>query len=198
MTERSQLQEWISLSDARDLASNFFGDRVTNPDGDFYTRKRGINKDIPEEFYPLLLLAEHVPTAKSIRLLPASIPGPDGAILLADESEVTVQITNSRERRGGHKVRKSLLDHGTWGSEFRDTNDVIKQRLERILDAITDKEANFHAGTHVLLIVENSISWGDVIDPGLPSALGAALPGFPKSKYSATYVAYGSDVRLLR
>jgi len=195
---RSHLEHWIPLSDARDLAGEFFGDRATYPDSEFYSRKRGINKDIPEEFYPLLLLAEHLPAAKSVRLSPNSLPGPDGAILLADESEITVQVTVAHERSDGYKVRQSLRDHGTWSSKVFNTNEVIKQRLERIFDAIEYKEANFHVGTDVLLIVEQSISWGDVIDPGLPDALEAALDQLPTSKYSATYVAYGKDVRQVR
>jgi hypothetical protein len=50
----------------------------------------------------------------------------------------------------------------------------------------------------VLLIVEESISWGDLLDPGLPNALEAALSKLPPSKYSASYVAYGRDVRQVR
>ena len=198
MINRSHLEYWIPISDARDLVDKFFGDRATYPDSDFYSRKRGINKDIPEEFYHLLLLAEHLPTAKSMRLSSNSLPGPDGAILLADESEITVQVTVSHERSNGYKVRQSLRDHGTWSSKAFNTNEVIKHRLERILSAIKDNEANFRAGTDVLLIVEESISWGDVIDPGLPDALEAALSQLPASKYSTTYIAYGTDVRQVR
>jgi hypothetical protein len=196
---RSHLENWIPLADARDLVDRFFEDRATYPDSDFYSRKRGINKDIPEEFYPLLLLAEHLPTAKSLRLSSTSLHGPDGAVLLVDESEITVQVTVSYERSDGYKVRQDLRDHGTWSSKgFISTEEVIKQRLKRILDSIKDKEANSGAGKDVLLIVDQSISWGTVIDPGLPDALEAALSKLPPSKYSATYVAYGADVRLVR
>jgi hypothetical protein len=195
---RNQLESWVSLSDARNLVSEFFGDQTTYPDGDFYSRKRGINKDIPEEFYPLLLLAEHLLTAKSVRLSPQSLPGPDGAILLIDESEISVQITVSHERSNGYKKRQVLRDPGIWSNKARNTDEVIKQRLERILNAIQDKETNFRTGTDILLIVDESISWGDVIDPGLPDALEAALGQLPASNYSATYVAYGEDIRQAR
>jgi hypothetical protein len=143
MINRSHLENWIPLSDARDLADKFFGDRVAYPDSDFYSKLRGINKDIPEEFYPLLLLAEYLPTAKSMRLSSTSLPGPDGTILLADESEITIQITVSHERSEGYKMRQSLRDNGTWSSGGFATNEVIVKRLERILDAINDKEAKF-------------------------------------------------------
>lgn len=198
MINRSSLENWILLSDASNLVDEFFGDRITYPDSDFYSRKRGVNQVIPEEFYPLLLLAKHLPTATSVRLSPNSLSGPDGAILLEDESEITIQVTMSHERSDGYKIRQSLRDYGTWSSKVFNTNDVIKQRLERILDAIKDKEANFHAGTDMLLIVDESISWGDIIDPGLPDALEIALGQFPKSSYSAIYVAFGKDVRQVR
>ena len=158
------------LSDASDFAGKFFGDRVTYTNGKFYSRKRGINKDIPEEFDHLLLLAEHLMDAMSVRLSPNSLPGPDGAILLADKSEITVQVTVAHERSDGYKVRQSLRDNGTWMSKVSNTNEVIEQRLKRIFDAIIDKESNFHVGTDILLIVDESISWGDVIDPGLPES----------------------------
>jgi hypothetical protein len=195
---RSDLECWVPLSDARNLVSEFFDDRTTYPDSDFYSRKRGINKDIPEEFYPLLLLAEHLPTAQSVRLSPKSLPGPDGAILLTDGTEISVQITVSHERSDGYLVRQSLRDLGSWSSKARNTDGVIKQRLERILDAIKDKEANFRAGTDMLLVVEESISWDDVIDPGLPDALEVALGQLSASKYSAIYVVFLRDVRQVR
>ena len=198
MINRSHLEQWIPISDARDLADKFFGDRATYPNNDLFSRKRGIHKDIPDEFYPLLLLAEHLRNAKRMRLSSTSLPGPDGAILLADESEIAVQVTVSHERSDGHKMRQSLRDNGTWSSSGFTTNGVIEKRLERILDAINDKEAKFRAGTDVLLIVEESISWGDILYPGLPDALRAALIKLPPSKYSATYIAFGTDVRQAR
>ena len=197
MIDRSHLEQWIPVSDARGVADEFFDDRQTYPDDSSYSRKRGINKDVPEEYHPLLLLAEHL-DAKSLRLSPDSLPGPDGALLLPDESEITVQVTVSHERSDGYKVRQSLRDNGSWSTGGFETNEVIAQRLERILDAVEDKEAKFRAGTDVLLVVDKSISWGDVIAPGLPDALARAIERLPESRYSATYVAYGTDVRRVR
>jgi hypothetical protein len=196
--KRSQVERWVSLSDARTLVEQFLSDHNTYPDSDYYSRKRGINKDIPEEFLPLLLLAEHLPTAKSVRLSTLSVPGPDGAILLADGSEIAVQITVSHERSDGYKIRHSLRDNGIWCSKARATDDIIQQRVERIIEAIKEKENNIRTGTDVLLIVDESISWGDVLGQGLPKALSAALGQLPASKYSATFVIYGKDVRQIR
>ncbi len=199
LIDRSRLEAWIPLAEARRLADEFFGDRDAYPDYDFYSRKRGINKDIPEEFYPLLLLAEQLPSATSLRLSPDSLPGPDGAVLLDDGSEATVQVTLSHERGDGYQIRQSLRDTGSWtGGKGRDTNEVIAERMGRILEAIADKEAKFRAGTDVLLIGDQSIAWGDVIDPGLPDALAEAIRSLPPSSYSATFVAFGADVRQVR
>jgi hypothetical protein len=189
------LESWIPVAKARELVNGFFDDRITYPDYDFYSRKRGINKDIPEEFYPLLLFAESIPSATSLRLSSDSLSGPDGVVLCEDGSEITVQITMSHERDNGYKIRQSLRDTGTWIGKGRDTNETIAERLGRILEAIKDKETKFRAGTEVLLVVDESISWGDVIDPSLPNALRDAVALLPASKYSATYVIFGTNVR---
>jgi hypothetical protein len=192
---RNLLEGKIPKIKARQLVDQFFSDRATYPDYDFYSHKRGINKDIIEEFYPLLLLAEYLPSATSLCVSPDSLPGPDGFVFLEDGSELTIQVTLSHERSDGYKVRQSLRDAGIWAEKARNTSDVITKRLERILEAIQDKETNFREGTDILLVVDKSISWGDVIDPGLPNALKKAVVSLPPSRYSATYVIYGTDVR---
>jgi hypothetical protein len=76
---------------------------------------------------------------------------------------------------------------------------MISERLKRIIDAIREKEINFRDGTKILLIVDESISsWGDVIDPGLPNAIQESIASLPPSKYYATYVKFGEDVRQMR
>ena len=60
MIERSDLEQWMSVDEAGAIVESFFRDRQTYPDYDFYTRTRGINKDIPEEWWPLLLLARNL------------------------------------------------------------------------------------------------------------------------------------------
>lgn len=200
MIERIHLEDWMPLDRARGLVDAFFGDRVTYPNYEFYSRKRGVNKDIPEEYYPLVLLGESLSSVKAVRLSPDSFSGHDGALLLKDESTVCVQVTLSHERDDGCTVRHSLRDTGQYIPDggARDTAEVVEQRKKRILDAIEDKEFKFRAGTEVLLVVDESISWGDVIDPSLPDALEAALNTLPDSKYAATYIIFGSDLRRVR
>jgi len=198
LIERNYLENWISIEKARKLVDEFLNDRTTYSDYSFYSHKRGINKDILEEFYPLLLFAEFLSSTVSLRLSPYSLSGPDGAVLLKDGLEITVQITLSHERSDGYKMRQSLRDTGVWSTKVRNTNEFIAERLNRIIDAIKDKETNFHAGTMVLLVVDESISWGDVIDPGLPNALKETFVSLPPSKYSDTYIIFGKDVRHVR
>lgn len=198
MIERNLFEKWVPVKGVRKLVDEFFNDRTTYPDYEFYSRKRGIYKDIPEELYPLLLFAESHASAASLRLSPDSLPGPDGAVLLNDGSEITVQVTLSKERGDGYKKRLSLRDPGFQDVKGRNTKVVIGERLERIIDAIRDKEINFRAGTEILLVVDESISWGDVIDPGLPDAIQEAIIPLPPSKYSATYVIFGKDIRRVR
>lgn len=196
MIKRSQLENWISITKARKLVDDFFDDQITYPDNDLYSRNHGIYKVIPEEFYPLLLLAETLSSAKKLRLAPDSLPGPDGTILLKDKSEITVQITMSHERsKGYYKKRHNLRDKGFHVNEGKKTNDIFIERLKRIIEAIKDKESKFYKGTDVLLIVDESISWGDKIDPSLPNAVKNAVTLLPPSNYSAIYVIYGRDIR---
>lgn len=200
LIERIHLEDWMPFDKARGLVAAFLGDCVAYPVHGFYSRKRGVNKDIPEEYYPLVLLGESLSSVKAIRLSPDSFSGCDGALLLEDESTVCVQVTLAHERDYGCTVRHSLRDTGQYmpTGGARDTMEVVEQRKKRILDAIEDKESKFRAETDVLLVVDESISWGDVIDPALPYALEAALNRLPASKYAATYVLFGSDMRKVR
>ena len=200
MIERCDLEDWLPLDKARELVDAFSGDPSTYPDYEFFSHNRGVYKDISEEYIPLLLLSESLPHVQALRLSTDSFPGHDGVLLLDDESTISVQVTVSQEHDDGYKARHSLRDIGEYIPDggAGDTQGVIAQRTQRILDAIQDKESKFRAGTNVLLVVDESISWGDVIDPGLPDALDVALHMMPGSKYASTYVIFGTDVRKVR
>jgi hypothetical protein len=194
LIERNHLESWVPIEKARKLVDEFIDDRVTYPDYEFYSHKRGINKDILEEFRPLLLFSESLSSATSIRLSPESLPGPDGAILLKDGTEIAVQITLSHERNDGYKERLTLRDNSQLSKRGLTINGDIAERLARIIEAIKDKEANFRAGTEVLLVVDDSTKWV----PGLPNELEEAIVSLPPSKYSATYIIFREDVRQVR
>ncbi|CAG0932095.1 hypothetical protein TFLX_02455 [Thermoflexales bacterium] len=198
MIERSDLEQWMSVDAAGRIVQSFFDDRKTYPDHDFYSRHRGINKDIPEELRPLLLLARSLPEAEVLRLAPPAVVGPDGEIRTRDGFVIRVQVTSSLERDGGYLVRQQLRDTGSYTTAARDTLEVVEERLCRILDALTEKEQRYREGTDVLVIREQSVSWGDVLEPTLKARLAEEVSTPEPSNYSATYITFNEDVYRLR
>ncbi|HLO13936.1 MAG TPA: hypothetical protein VK206_03840 [Anaerolineales bacterium] len=198
MIERSDLEQWMSVDAAEAIVQSFFDDHETYPDHSFYSRCRGINKDIPEELWPLVLLARNLPEAEALRLAPPANEGPDGEIRISDGSIIRVQVTSSLERYGGYLVRQQLRDNGSYATRARDTLEVVEERLRRILDAIVEKEQRYRKGTDVLVIQEQSVSWGDVLEPTLKARLAEKVINSEPSKYSATYIVFNEDVYRLR
>jgi hypothetical protein len=194
MIKRSDLEQWISVDAAGHIVQSFFDDRETYPDHDFYSRSRGLNKDIPEELWPLLLLARSLPEAETLRLAPPAVAGPDGEIRTRDGSVIRVQVTSSLERDGGYLIRQQLRDTGSYTTAARDTLEVVEERLCRILDALAEKEKRYHEGTDVLVILEQSVSWGDVLEPTLKARLAEEVSTLEPSNYSATYITFNEDV----
>jgi hypothetical protein len=179
------------------LVDEFFSDADTYSTDDLLDRRRGLYKDIAEELYPLVMLAEFL-DAEQVRLSAPDVQGPDGELRLPSDRLVTVQITCSHERGDRYLLRQALRESGRYFGDGRCTSEVVAERLERVLTSVRDKEQRHRAGTDILLIHEESISWGDVIDPELPNQLDAALRDLPPSRYDETYIIYGRDVRRLR
>jgi hypothetical protein len=198
MIERSDLEQWMSVSAAGAIVQSFFDDRETYPDNSFYSRLRGINKDIPEELWSLLLLARNLPEAEALRLAPPTKEGPDGEIRMSDGSIIRVQVTSSLERDGGYLVRQQLRDIGSYATPIRDILEVVEERFRRILNAILEKEQRYRKGTDVLVIQEQSVSWGDILEPTLKARLTEKVINSKPSKYSATYIIFNEDVYRLR
>jgi hypothetical protein len=198
MIQRSDLEQWMSVDAAGAIAQSFFDDRETYPDHSFYSRDRGINKDIPEELWPLLLLARNLPETEALRLMPSANEGPDGEIRMSDGSIIRVQVTSSLERDGGYLVRKQLRDLGSYATPVRDTIEVVEERFRRIRGAILEKEQRYRKGTDVLVIQEQSVSWGDVLEPTLKARLAEMVINSKPSKYSATYIIFNEDVYRLQ
>jgi len=198
MIERSDLEQWMSVDAAGAIVQSFFDDHETYPDYSFYSRCRGINKDIPEELWPLLLLARNLLEAEALRLAPPANEGPDGEIRISDGSIIRVQVTSSLERYGGYLVRQQLRVNGSYSTPARNTLEVVEERFRRILDAIVEKEQRYRKGTDVLVIHEQSVSWGDVLEPTLKARLAEKVINSEPSKYSATYIIFNEDVYRLR
>ena len=53
-------------------------------------------------------------------------------------------------------------------------------------------------GTDVLVIQEQSVSWGDVLERTLKTYLAEKVINFEPSKYSATYIIFNEAVYRLR
>jgi len=198
MIERRELEQWMSVDAVGRIVQSFFDDHEKYPDHSFYSRRRGINKDIPEELWPLLLLARSLPKAEALRLAPPAIAGSDGEIRTRDGSVIGVQVTSSLERDGGYLVRQQLCDTGLYAVVARDAFEVIEKRFVRIIDALVEKEQRYREGTDVLVIREQSVSWSDVLEPTLKVRLADKVSTLEPSKYSDTYVIFGEDVYRLR
>lgn len=198
VVERHHLERWMCLREAHRILDSFFGDPTTYPGHDFYSHTRGINKDIPEEFYPLVLLADQLPGVRGLRLSAASSSGPDGEIRFWSHPTLTVQITCAHERDDHYIIRHELRDTGRYLGQGRSTDEVIAMRLKRIVTAVAGKERNFHSGTHALLIQEESLFWSDQLETKLKSQLSEALAALPPSNYGSTYVTFDKDVARVR
>lgn len=66
---REALEKRVSLDEARTLVESVYYDRATYSTEDILL-KGGVFKVLREEYFPLLRLAEELPGARSIRLLP--------------------------------------------------------------------------------------------------------------------------------
>jgi hypothetical protein len=196
--ERSELEQWMSVDKAGGLVQAFYKDRETYPDFDFYSRIRGINKDIPEELHPLVLLARSIPEAEELRLAPPASVGPDGEIRTRDGVIVRVQVTSSLERGGEHSLRRELRDTGSYATIARDIKQIADEMLCRILDTIIVKEQRYRKGTDVLLIKEKSVAWSDTLEPMLKDRLAEEISTMDPSNCSATYVIFNETVYQLR
>ena len=76
--------------------------------------------------------------------------------------------------------------------------EVVEEMFRRIRDAISEKEHRYRKGTDVLVIQEQSVSWGDVLEPTLKTRLAEMVINFKPSKYSATYIIFNEDVYRLQ
>jgi hypothetical protein len=176
MLTRTDLEIPRSTDEMYTLVSSFATDRVTYPDKDVHLRK-GIVKDILEEYVPLLHLACYL-GAKTGRLLTISNNGPDAIIQLQTGKEIKVQITVANESYQ-EALTREILSEGksasAWTKKGRDprTRKIkegahffavrepkLREEVMKIVNAVKKKINNFHQGTDVLLVA-TKISIGD-------------------------------------
>jgi len=189
MIIREDLEKWNSVNDARKLVETYFNDKNTYPDKPFYSRKRGIYKDIPEEYHSLVVLAEHIKDAYKLRLLPSNNQGADGEIRLTNQDLLSIQITNSHENKKSHLKRKTIDKKGVYcDNKAVAIEKIIKERLRRIWTAIEKKNFKDHSGTDILLIQEESIAWSSELKVRLKNKLKTKILKNSPSQFKAIYI----------
>lgn len=171
MIKRSDLEVPRTCEQMTTLFNSYAEDFVTYPSEDVHLRK-GIIKDLLEEYRPLCALVCNMPNACRAYLAPQSNQGPDAFIELNSGEKVTIQITTadqSRQEAMGRKALSRGQSHSKvatkernretgeikqWGGmRLREDRDrELRRWVEAILSAIKRKSANFQEGTEMLLV----------------------------------------------
>ncbi len=168
MLTRAELETPRTPEEMGALLNSFGNDREAYPDCVVLLRK-GIAKDILEEYWPLFALARNL-RACSAYLKPSSNPGPDGVVGLATGKKLYVQITVA-DQSDEVAWKRELLSQGKpvsiWTRKSRDplTKEIVEEgpswfapenyfgkKVQDIVDAITRKLPKFYKGTHALLV----------------------------------------------
>ena len=173
MVDRSDLEAKRTPTQMQHLLSCFAEDREACSDENVHLR-RGVVKDILEEYSPLCILAANLPGVLSARLASPSINGPDGIVEIESGQEIeelTVQITVANQSHQEALARERLsqgqpvfgstekVRDPTNRSEIQERGRVLETREGRlrvqvgeVVNAVRRKLANFYAGTDVLLV----------------------------------------------
>lgn len=164
---RSQLEDFRTSEEMAKILDKL-QDRSTYSDDDVHYR-RGLVKDLLEEYAPLLTLVRGTPEAVSARLLPKSNEGPDAAIN-AHAGTLSVQITVADQSYQAALTREVLATEGsafpaTEKSRDRASGKVVqdgrvlttregrlREQVAEVMVAVKRKAKNFHEGTEILLV----------------------------------------------
>lgn len=172
MKNRRDFETPRTTAQMKSLVDDIAEDRESIPDSEYH-RRRGIAKDLIEEYAPLQGLAEHTAPDCRAYLLPPSNQGPDGVIELASGESLTVQITvadqNDQVAMGRERLSEGDVTFPT-SEKFRNPKTraveergrvltTRKARLEEQVTAIVariqSKNDNFYQGTDILLVGTN-------------------------------------------
>jgi len=208
---REALEKRGSLSEARSLVELVYYDSATYSSEDI-RRRTGVFKVLAEEYFPLLWLAEALPGARSIRLLPKGNPGPDGEIQFWYSPTSKVQIVCANESYNWSLMREELAagrivspnqrfervkkPRGvkTTGSFLSAADDRdLQERMQRITAAIEKKEQNYYRGTDTLLVSEEPSNFKHLKD--LHQRLCENVRKSGPSRYERIYVSYQEEVK---
>jgi hypothetical protein len=204
MIDRNLLEQPHALNAMRDILDKFGTDREGFPD-DMVQRRRGLAKDIVEEYAPLYRLGCVLQAFETGRLTPAGIAGPDAIVQLTNGTSVAVQITTAGESESTALHRELLSKkHVVFPNQIASRLPVQKQiqtqgrvlttrrgntevMIAEVIAAIQKKVAKFHEGTKLLLVHIRQPSAS--LEDTWPASLQAALEGVSISPYEAVYVA---------
>ena len=203
MQGRIALEQPRSLDEMRALLDGFAADREGFPDATV-RRRRGLAKDIIEEYEPLYRLARELEGFASARLTAESLSGPDAIIQLNDGSGVTVQITTAGET-ASTALQRELLAQGepvftnqhasrllpskrtvAHGRALTSKRQSTERMIEEVKAAIQRKASAYRSGTDYLLILirQSSLS----METNWTTRLSEALSNVVFAPYSAVYV----------
>lgn len=210
MHDRAALEQEHSLAEMRAILDNFAADeeRFSN---EVVHRRRGLAKDMIEEYAPLFRLACELPGFKSARLTAQAHAGPDAIFQLGDGREVAIQITTAGESQST-ALQRELLSRGTPvfpnknasrdpSSEAIETKgralSTRKANTQRMIDdvkiALEKKIAAYRLGTQYLLVLIRQSSL--TMSSDWTSQLRSALLKVSSAPYEAVYVANADGCR---
>lgn len=203
MLERGTLEQPRTLEEMRVILDSFAANRAAFSDSVVH-RRRGLAKDIIEEYAPLYHLACELEGFASARLSGESLSGPDAIIRLNDGSEVAIQITTAGETEST-ALQREVLSHGepifpnqhasrvlpskrisAQGRALSTRKANTERMIEEVKVAVQRKISAYRSGTQCLLILIRQSSLA--MDLNWTARLGAALLNVGFAPYSAVYV----------
>ena len=184
---RSELELPRQYQDMDEICQRVFNDRENFPDKD-YRKRKGIVKDILEEYWPLRKLVEFLGNDSMGYLSPQSHKGPD-AVVSNNDGKHTVQITCgnqsykealnremlshkmivlSDQEKERDKKKKKIIGKGR---ALTTIEGKLRKQVQEVEKAIKRKIENFHEGTDFLLVdtdirlsdTELQYSWQDAL-----------------------------------
>jgi hypothetical protein len=192
MTNRQDLEVPRSPAEMKSLIVDFAEDRGAIPDTEYH-RRRGVAKDIVEEYAPLQALAEHMAADCKAYLTPKSNQGSDGVIELASGESLSVQITvadqNHQTAMGRERLSEGLVTF-PMSKKVRNprTRSVeeqgrvlttkkmrLQEQVTMIAEAVQRKNENYHDDTNILLVSANIVLNDEGLDYSWEEDLSARI-----------------------
>lgn len=149
MHTRLSLEVPQTLDDMREIIAS-----IEN-DGEYPSselrRRRGVAKDLVEEYIPLYWLARAIPDVRSGYLTPASTSGPDALLAFADDSNWAIQITCAGENKATALQRELLNNREVVFANQVPQRDRATHNITQTGRVLTTKKANADAAVTEIL-----------------------------------------------